>query len=209
MAISIKKRYKVIAFIYVSIGLFVSMIGGLTQETLGKINTQIVKDKILEIENAYRDTDGLYICYLVKRDVNNILQNFIFISNYELEKNNGTYIKLKSRNIKAEYCKNDLNLKNIEIVNIEQNTFNKYFDFIIPKKLHNNESIYVVNKNNFIQNLGYIRSGIINGKNIILTISPPDIEKKGDLKQILFLPIAIVIDIISWPFSNVLNSSHM
>jgi hypothetical protein len=215
MEINIKKYLKFIAVTYIVIGLFVALIDGITSKTIDKIGTQIVKDKIIKIKRAFKDGAGnLYICYSANREKDDVIENWIVINHEEMDIGKGKYIKIKEYNSYIAKCDNSpfattITLK-LHIENIEMNVFDKYFDILRPTVVMNKEMLYVVTDKDLIERLGYVKSDLPNGAIISFEIFLPDVKIKGDIKQILFLPFALVSDVISWPYrlSNMLDSSH-
>lgn len=204
---------KVILSIYILIGLFIGMIYGTTIETINKIGSQLVKDRVLEINKVFRNDEYLMICYSSKRKETQAIDFWINIPFDELT-DSTNFIIADIGNSSTVNCEelpiNVQSIETVEIEQIEQNLFNQIFDFFTPIKIDNTEKLYYVQGAELISDFGYFREEKSFEKSMSFIISPPNIEIDGDKSQILFLPFAIIIDIIAWPYrlSQFFNSSH-
>ncbi len=214
MKLKTRQRIKIIVSIYFFIGLFVGMIYGTTTETIRKIGTQVVKDKIYNVKNVIKNKDDLLICYSSKRPDGKLIDTWLLIDNNQILKNNGTYIKIEQKNSIINSC--DLppvqmdDSNKIIVEKIEEDLFGQIFNFFTPKKVDNVEKIFFTKDNDLVKKIGYSRKLKGFEEGVSLIIHPPNIEIKGDKFQILYLPFAIIIDIIAWPYriNQFFNSSH-
>lgn len=211
-----KNGLKIFVFFYVFMGLFVAYIGGITRETIEKIGTQKVTDKVNEIKRAYRTKDNdLYICYSGRRGIEQNIENWIVIREEVINIENGGYVKIKPNNSYSQNCKNSLfkedkGLFKVGFNIIDENVFEDYFNILNPKYSRKSEKIYLTKSFDYFR-FGYVKNDVTDNNVIALEIFTPDIEIAGDKTQLLFLPFALAIDIIAWPYrlNRMLNSSHM
>lgn len=213
-----KVLIRIVLGLYVFMGLLVATQGGLTLETLRKIMTQEVTDQILEVKKVYKNKmNEIMICYSAYRtnDFRGLgkedeIENWLIIPVEEWKSGDRwPSFKVSAENSYFQGCSEFPSNTNegvhLAIQTVENKIFNAFFSYKYPEYDELTEKLYVTAQDRYLK-IGYVNN--FSNDVIAFKIFAPDIIIEGDSKQILFLPFALLADVISWPIklNNFFNS---